>query len=150
MKTFPVMIVCLTLPLTAQVTKTLAPPIKVTLCTVLQNPAEYNGKRLVIHAQYMTDRIERSLLFDESCQDASVLPYLQEHAVGAAAFNDATWVRYPTHLKGSITATFTGTFHFAKKPEMCMILNKEICRRSFEIEKIEGLVLTMTPNEDKK
>jgi hypothetical protein len=136
-------------PVFAQTPKAITPPIRVTLCEVTQNPSAYKGKRLVFRAQYITDHIERSVIFDDSCHGEGVLPYLREHAAGADSFNDAIQVMPPTHLKEVITATFTGTFHFASKPEMCMFLNKEVCRRSFEIEKVEDLVLTMTPTDDK-
>jgi len=126
-----------------------AAPTKATLCQITHDPDLYNGKRLIFRAKYMTDHIERSLLFDDSCNDSETLSYLKEKAVGTDAFSDAANVQVPLHLTETIVATFIGIFHFREKPEMCMILNKEVCRRSFEIEKVQDLVLTMTP-EGKK
>jgi hypothetical protein len=133
------------MPLFAQPTKAPIAPMTTTLCEVSKNPSAYDGKEIVFQAQYTTDHIERSLLISGSCPGEGMLPYLKDNAIGAAAFNDAIWVRSPANLKESITATFTGTFHFADKPEMCMFLNKEVCRRSIEIKRVDDLRLTMTP-----
>jgi hypothetical protein len=124
--------------------------VKATLCEISKNPGAFNGKKLVIRAQYMTDHIERSLLLDESCNGSAVLPYLAKNAVGSEAFDEASNVMAPLHLDETISATFTGRFHYSVKPEMCMMRNQEVCRRSFEIEKVEDLVLTMTPSKNKK
>ena len=138
------------LPAAAQASKQPAVPIASTLCAVMKNPSAYNGKLLKIRASYVTDHIERSLLIDDSCGVSAVLPCLRDEAIGSDAFKDAANVCEPQHLKQTMVATFTGYFHFREKPEMCMILNKEVCRRSFEIVKIEDLILTMTSNEKKQ
>jgi hypothetical protein len=123
------------------------PPLKISLCEVSKNPSLYDGKEVQFHAHFMTDHIERSLLVSDDCPDQAMLPYMAENAIGGAAFDDAGSVMPRGNLDELITATFTGKFHFAKKPEMCMQLNKEICRRSLEIDRVDDLVLTMTPKK---
>jgi hypothetical protein len=124
-------------------------PIRTTICDISRIASTFDKKRVVVHAQFVTDHIERSLLIDKDCPDAAILPYLSGKAIGAAAFNDASSVTPPTNLDESITASFTGTFHFAEQPEMCMQLNKEICRRSIEIDRVDDLILTMTPKKQR-
>lgn len=120
-------------------------PISTTICELSKSPSTFDKKRVLVHAQFVTDHIERSLLIDKDCPGEAILPYLSGKAIGAAAFDDASSVRSPINLDESITATFTGTFHFAEKPEICMQRNKEICRRSVEIDTVDDLILTMTP-----
>lgn len=120
-------------------------PIRTTICELSKSPGTFDNKRVLVHAEFVTDHIERSLLIDKDCPGAAILPYLSEKAIGAAAFDDASSVRSPINLDQSVTATFTGTFHLAERPEMCMQQNKEICRRSIEIDTVDDLILTMTP-----
>ena len=122
----------------------------ISFCDISRNPAAYDGKQVVFDAEFVTDHKERSLLVSNNCPGQGILPHTQDGALGGAAFDDAVWVSTPTNLQESITATFTGTFHFARKPEMCMLMNKEICRRYIEISKIENLKLTMTPKDEKR
>ena len=73
------------------------------------------------------------------------MPYVIEGAEGAKAFEEATYLRPPEALDLTITATFTGVFHYLRKPEMCMLQTKEACRRTFAISQINDLVLVMKP-----
>jgi hypothetical protein len=119
-------------------------------CDLSRNPASYSGKQVVFDAEFTTDHIERSLLVSKECPGQGMLPHTQDGASGSAAFDDAVWLRPPSHLQESITARFTGTFHFVSKPEMCMLANKEICRRYIDISKIENLRVTLTPSDEKR
>jgi hypothetical protein len=139
----------LAVPVLAQSGATPKSPLKISLCEVSRNPLIYDGKEIQFHAQFMTDHVERSLLISDDCPGKAILPYLSEKAIGAAAFDDASSVRAPMNLDESISATFTGIFHFTKKPEMCMQLDKEICRRSIEINRVDDLVLTMIPKKQR-
>ncbi len=137
------------MPVLAQSREAPKPPLKTSLCEVSKNPSIYDGKEIQFHAEFMTDHIERSLLISNDCHGEAILPYMKEKAIGGAAFDDASSVMSPVNLDESITATFTGVFHFARNPEMCMQLNKEICRRSIEINRVDDLVLTMTPKKQR-
>ena len=126
-----------------------ARPIETTVCDVVASPAAFNEKLITFTATFESDGIERSLLLGKTCPTkGGMLPYVLEGAPGAKAFDDALYgTGQPGTLDKTITATFTGTFHYLAKPEMCMFASKEMCRRTFSISRIHNLVVVMKQKE---
>lgn len=119
-------------------------PIAVTICELSANPTNFDGKLVIFKAGFESDGIERSLLIDKSCPDKTgPLPYVPDGSPGAKAFDDAIWIGVPITLDRTITATFTGVFHYVSKPEMCNFVSKDVCRRTITITRIRDLVLVM-------
>ncbi len=124
--------------------KPMAPvrPIEVTVCKLMAIPQDFDGKLVRFKANFESDGIERSLLLDETCQ-GGILPYVPSGTPGEGAFNDAIYTGHPGTLDKTITATFTGVFHYVSNPEMCNYMSKEMCRRSITVTRIKDLVLVM-------
>lgn len=121
-----------------------ASPIKTSVCEVASNPAVYNGKLVTLRAQFESDGIERSVIVDENCPQLGILPYdAADNIPGAKSLDEALATGHPSTLTKTISATFTGEFHYSPKPEMCMFVSKELCRRSIKLFEIRDLVLTM-------
>jgi hypothetical protein len=119
-------------------------PVEAGVCDLIASPAAFNGKLVRFTAQFESDGIERSILLGETCpQKGGLMPYVVDGATGAKAFDDAIYLGHPGTLDKTITATFTGTFHYLAKPEMCMFASQEACRRTFAITDISNLVLVM-------
>jgi len=120
-------------------------PIATSVCELVANPTNFDGKFVRFQAQFETDYIERSLLFDKSCRgNGGLLPDVPADTPGKKALDDAIDAARPsTELDKTITATFTGIFHYSAEPEMCMFLNKETCRRYVTVTHIRDLVLMM-------
>ena len=114
------------------------------ICELFAAPEKYAGKQVTVQAELRTDGIERTLLMDERCPGAAILPYTVAGAPGGDSLDasiDA--VRGQFKLDTKIVGSFTGRFHFSLKPDMCMIRNKEVCRQSLEITSIKNLTVTM-------
>jgi hypothetical protein len=146
----PLIIACLVAPLSLCGPAQAQQAQSISFCDLSKNPSSYSGKQVAFDAEFVTDHIERSLLVSKDCPGQGMLLYTHDGAPGSAAFDDAVRLRPPSHLRESITARFTGTFHFVRKPEMCMLAKEEICRRYIEVSKIENLKLTMTPTDEKR
>jgi hypothetical protein len=123
-------------------------PIAVTICELNANPTTFDGKLIIFKAEFESDGIERSLLIDKSCPDKTgPLPYVPDGSPGAKAFDDAIETGRPGTLDKTITATFTGIFHYLSKPEMCNFISKDVCRRTITVTRIQDLVLIMKQKE---
>ncbi len=118
-------------------------PVTTSVCELTADPAKFNGKVVKFSAQFETDYVERSLLIDKSCvQLGGLLPDVPADTPGGKALDDAMAAARPSStLEKTITATFIGTFHYSAKPEMCMFMDKEICRRYVTVTQIRDLVL---------
>jgi hypothetical protein len=68
---------------------------------------------------------------------------MAEDALGSRMLDEAIATGHPGTLDKAIVAMFTGHFHYSPKPEMCMQMNKELCRQSLEITAVRDLILTM-------
>ena len=113
------------------------------VCELTAHPEAFDGKLVRVRAEFMSDGIERSVLIEHECPGAGILPGEDEHVKGGKSLDEALATGHPGTLDKSIVATFTGRFHYAAKPEMCMFRSKELCRRSLQISEISDLLLTM-------
>jgi len=123
--------------------------VMTSVCELSNKPIAFDGKMVRFHAQFESDGIERSVLIDSECPQGAVLPYMADHASGNKSLDEAIATGHPGTLDKSITATFTGLFHYSAKPEMCTFISKELCRRSIEITQVSNLILTMKQIDQK-
>lgn len=86
-------------------------PLKVSLCTVVKNMEQYNGKLISIPVQYNSDGFENEGLTDPACKDTKLGIYMFG-VKGVERLLDVVNNGVPGTLDKLVTATFIGVFHY--------------------------------------
>lgn len=101
-------------------------PIVVTLCAVVENPAQYDGKRVTLSGCVTTDGLEYVVLSDlkKPCPRGGIVP------VNAPALRREQ--QFDAEAGKKVCGTFTGTFR----------ASNALYQRVLEVEETSGLTTT--------